>query len=525
MNPLLLPDLREIIGNDDRAELREFFSRLLPSQAAELLDGLTPGEISWALSTLEPPEAAAVFEYLPAAEQSLVAAGAGRGELAALLDKMSPDDRAQFVQRLPPGVVEEIMPLMAQADRRDVLRLLSFDEGTAGRRMTTDYASVRPDETCADALARVRREAPDKETIYSIFVIDANRHIVGVAGLKDLLLARPDARVSDLMRSEMVSVRCDEPVALAAESIKKYDLIAIPVLDAEGRMLGILTVDDLIDVLEHEATKDILSLGAVEPGALDRPYFENKIFRVVRLRVGWLLLLFVAEMFTGSVLRHYDEALARVVALSFFIPLLIGTGGNCGSQTVSTIIRSLALGEITFADWFRVLRREASTGLMLGLILGAVGVLRSLMWSPDLQLAFTVGCTLVAICTWSNAVAALVPLAAQRAGMDPTVLSAPLITTLVDATGLVIYFSIAMAMIGRLAEPLETIPADLIARVQDLAGQAPPQLAEKLRGLVEVSGAAAHPHDWLVPLIALGILGLVLFSVSRAGKLQQRTHA
>jgi magnesium transporter len=364
-------------------------------------------------------------------------------------------------------------------------------------------------------LEKVRHEAPNKETIYTVYVLDPDRHLEGVVGLKELLLGRPDQSVSSLMRKEVIAVRGDEPVQKAAELVKKYDLIALPVLDDRGRMLGIATVDDLIDTLEKKATEEILSLGGVEPGALDKPYFQNPIGLVVRKRVGWLLLLFVAEMFTGTVLRHFDESIQRVVALSFFIPLLIGTGGNAGSQTVSTIIRSLALKEIKTSDWPKILAREALSGLLLGLLLGFVGFVRSLMWDPhNYMLALTIGCTLVSICAWANAVAAMIPIFAQRAGMDPTVLSAPLITTLVDATGLIIYFNIATLFIVELSKPAVAISESIRHRLLNIASDAPEELAARLRDMAEVNPAAAK-NEWLFPTIAMVTLAIIFYMISR----------
>ncbi|HYG78481.1 MAG TPA: magnesium transporter [Planctomycetota bacterium] len=516
MNPLLIPELRELIQEKDVAQLRRLLEPLHPAHAADLIMGLKPQEISWALQVLDDAKEALIFEYLPEELQYELALGTGRAQMASLLNSLAPDDRAEFVRKLPTKVVDELLPLMAQAERNDVKRLLSFADGTAGSHMTTEYASVPAHLNCGEALTRVRNEAPDKETIYNIYLVDQDRHLQGVVGLKDLLLSRPDTPVDKIMVKEVVTVRADEPAVKAAESTAKFDLIAIPVVDDSNRLLGIVTVDDLMDVLEEEATEDILSLGGVEPGALDKPYFENPIALVVRKRVGWLMLLFVAEMFTGTVLRHYDEELAKVVALSFFIPLLIGTGGNAGSQTVSTIIRSLALKEITPAQWPQVLFREATTGLILGLLLGVVGTLRSLMWDHNnIELAATVGVTVVAICAWANSVAAVIPIFAQRAGLDPTVLSAPLITTLVDATGLLIYFSIAMAFISRLSEPVVAVPRELADRILALADAAPPDLSAKLRGLAQPPELHTHPHEWLFPLLALLVLTGVLFSMTR----------
>ena len=517
MNALLLPDLKEAITEKDEAGIRALLETLLPVQAAELLTTLPHDQISYALELLKDDKEALIFEYLPEKFQYELAIGAGREQLAKLVSAMNPDERVRFIRTLPTKIVEELMPMLAQAERSDIKRLLTFADGSAGSRMNTDYASVGSEMTCGAALEKVRHEAPNKETIYTVYVLDGDRHLEGVIGLKELLLGRPEQLVSSTMRKEVVAVRGDEPVQKAAELVKKYDLIAMPVLDDRGRMLGIVTVDDLIDILEKKATEEILSMGAVEPGALDKPYFQNPIGLVVRKRVGWLLLLFVAEMFTGTVLRHFDEAIERVVALSFFIPLLIGTGGNAGSQTVSTIIRSLALKEIKTSDWPKILAREALSGLMLGLLLGVVGFARSLMWDPtNYALALTIGCTLVAICAWANSVAAMIPIFAQRAGMDPTVLSAPLITTLVDATGLVLYFNIATLFIKKLSEEAAVIPEGLRQRIVDVATakDMPPDVATKLNEIAAV-GPPEAKNEWLFPAIALVTLSIIFYIMSR----------
>lgn len=518
MNPLLIPELRELVQEKDAASLRTFLEGLHPAQAAEIIDGLPPEELSWTLEIIADKQEALIFSYLPEDLQLEMAAGVGRPQLAKLVTALLPDDRADFVRRLPPKIVEEILPLMAHAERNDIKRLLSFPEGSVGARMTTDYATVPVTMNCGDALNKIRQEAPNKETIYQIYVVNDDRRLDGVLQLRDLLLAKADLPVKKIIRTELVVVHADEPTSTAAELTKKYDLLAVPVVDDVGRMLGIITVDDMMDVMEKQATQDILSLGAVEPGALDKPYFDTPVSTVVRKRVGWLLLLFVAEMFTGTVLRHFEEQLAIVVALSFFIPLLIGTGGNAGSQTVSTIIRSLALKEIEAKNWLKVAMREALTGFILGLILGVVGGVRSLMWAPDdMQLAMTVGITIMAICTWANTVAAMIPVFAHRVGLDPTVLSAPLITTLVDATGLVIYFSIAMAIIARLSAKVAPPTAEFLERLKALAMEAPENMKPQLQEMLP-KPAEHGPGEWLYPLIALMVLGGVFYMMSRTGR-------
>jgi len=300
-----------------------------------------------------------------------------------------------------------------------------------------------PSMTVGEALKHIRSVAREKESIYACYVMGPAGSLLGAVSLRDLVMAELDRPVSEVMRRKPVTVNALDDQEIVATKIAKYNLLAVPVLEKEQTVVGFVTVDDVIDVLVEEQTEDLLRMAAVEPGALDKPYFDNPIFRVVRKRIGWLLLLFVAETFTGTVLRYYESELAAVVALSFFIPLLIGTGGNAGSQTVTTIIRSIALGEIRLRQAGRVLTREMTIGIMIGVLVGAVAFFRALLWGQHTPLAFTVSLTVVAICTWSTTVGSLIPIAAERFGVDPAVLSAPLITTLVDATGLIIYFSIA----------------------------------------------------------------------------------
>jgi magnesium transporter len=290
--------------------------------------------------------------------------------------------------------------------------------------------------------------AREKESIYACYVMDPTAGtLMGAVSLRDLVMAELARPLIEVMRRKPITVTTLEDREAVAHKIAKYNLLAVPVLEADGRVVGFVTVDDVIDVMIEEQTEDILRMAAVESGALDKPYFENSIWRVVRKRIGWLLLLFVAETSTGTVLRHFESELAAVVALAFFIPLLIGTGGNAGAQTVTTIIRAIALGEIRRRDAWKVFLREASTGLIIGLLLGGFAFGRALLWGAHMPLALTVSITVLVICSWSTTVGSLIPIVAKRFGLDPAVLSAPLITTLVDATGLVIYFLIAKAIL------------------------------------------------------------------------------
>jgi magnesium transporter len=326
---------------------------------------------------------------------------------------------------------------------------LKYPENSAGRLMTDKFVKVPLAMTAGEVLERVREVGEDVETVNDLYIFDDKDYLIGVVSLHRVVLARPDTPVRDIMAIKVISVPPTEDQETVARLVAHYDFNAIPVV-LGGRMFGVITVDDVIDVLIEEGTEDQLKFGAVEAGVIDQPYFTTPIWRVVRSRVGWLLLLFVAGTLTGTVLRTFEGELAKVVALSFFIPLLIGSGGNTGAQTVSTIIRGIALKEIQLRDTLRVVVRELGSGLLLGALLGVIGLIRAWIWGSGGELSLVVALTLVAICTWANTIGALIPLLAQRLKIDPALVSAPLITTLVDATGLAIYLLIAKLLLSEL---------------------------------------------------------------------------
>lgn len=413
-------DLAELINELTLAEAASVVSLLPVQRAIEICDQPTMRRRAAILEQLEPPRAAQILAGLSA------------------------DERTDIIQKMGQHERHRILPKLSSEIRKEVEGLLRYPPHTAGGIMTTEFVRLDPRMTVADALKHIRSVAREKESIYACYVMDPGTgRLHGAVSLRDLVMAELETAVTKVMRPKPVTVNALDDQEAVAQKIGKYNLLAVPVLEKDGSVVGFVTVDDVIDVLIEEQTEDILRMAAVEPGALDKPYFDNPIFRVVRKRIGWLLLLFVAETFTGTVLRYYENELAAVVALSFFIPLLIGTGGNAGSQTVTTIIRSIALGEIRLKDAGRVLAREMSTGMMIGLLIGGVAFGRALLWGAHVPLAFTVSLTVLAICCWSTTVGSLIPIAAERFGVDPAVLSAPLITTLVDATGLIIYFTIA----------------------------------------------------------------------------------
>jgi magnesium transporter len=457
-NPLLVPDLRELLQAGETAALSEFLADYHPARVAEVVEDLGPGEGDTMFGLLAPRARAEVMSYLEPETQVRIVAGMTPADAAALLHLMSHDERADLVKRLDDERVDQILPRLAHAEREDIRRLASYEPGTAGAVMTTDYATLPPHITIREAIDQLRHVAPDRETIYYSYVVDAQRKLIGLVSLKALILARPRARVDEIMQRDIIFARVDEDQESVARKIEKYDLIAIPVVDANDMLLGIVTHDDALDILRQEQTEDILAFGGVarDAQADEGPYWGGRIAAVVRRRIGWLLMLFFAGTITSFVLRRFSWVEGRLhdpsIDLELFIPLLIGTGGNAGSQTVGTIIRGLALGEIHRQDAWRVLVREWLTGLFLGTLLGTLGFLYTwLVLGHPPQFCAVIALAILGICMWANCVGALVPMLARRFGIDPAVVSAPLISTLVDATGLVIYYSIAIVLLIKLA--------------------------------------------------------------------------
>lgn len=431
-----LPGIRSLLADEEAPDVADVLERLSPDEREEVFAQLSGDLAAEALAETDGETQRDLLEDLEEAR------------FREVLSHLPVDDLAQIITDVPEQR-EHLLSAIEPDDRGEVQTLLTFPEQSAGRLMTDQYVRVGPDQTVAQVLEHIRGVDGDCETLTDLYVCENIDRLIGVFSLRELVLARPDQRVADLMETDVISVAPTEDQEVAARLVARYNFLALPVVQ-NGRILGIVTVDDIIDVLTQENTEDQLKQSAVEPGVLNAPYFATPLWRVVRSRIGWLVLLFVAETATGSVLRGFDEELQRVTALSFFIPLLIGTGGNTGAQTVSTIIRGLALKEVRLRDTGRVLVRELAGGALLGLLLGTIAFGRALMWHSGFQLSLVVGLTILAICTWANTIGSLIPLAAAKFKVDPALVSAPLITTLVDATGLAIYLLIAKALLSQL---------------------------------------------------------------------------
>ena len=444
-----LQSIREALETSRIDDALAALLRLRPPDRAEAFSDLDDDSQAALLPRLDIPATADLLEDLQDEEAAEVAGSLSNQVLADVLDEMEPDEAADVLGDLSPE--RRAQALADMEDAEEVVPLLGHPDETAGGLMTTAFIQVRRFTTVAQALGFLREVGSEEETPNTLYVVNRDGALIGVVGLRELLLADPQATIESIMERDVISVPVGAAQEEAARLMIRYDLTALPVVNEQRRLVGVITHDDVIEVLEEEATEDVLHLGAVESGPLvDKPYWSQRLGEVVRARFFWLLGLFVAETLTGTVLRHFSGELQAVVSLSFFIPLLIGTGGNAGSQTVTTVIRALALKEVHHHDALRVLFRELRTAAILGTLLGAVAFGRVLLWGLPTEMATVVSVTILAICVWANTVGCLVPILAHALGIDPTVMSAPLITTLVDATGLLIYLSVAAMVLSEI---------------------------------------------------------------------------
>jgi magnesium transporter len=448
LNVLFLPELREMLSERDEQGLSDVIHELHPATVADFSEGLTVEETWQLLDHADIRRQAEIFAFYPNDKQEAMASGVGRERMSRLLEAMAPDDRVDLLQRLGSDVADSLLPLVAKADREDIRRLLSYPEDSAGSVMTTDYATLPADIPVSEAIARIRQQAPEKETIYYIYVLTQDRRLVGFVSLRDLIVAKPSALVADIMQHDVLTVRVDQDQEQVAQELARYDFLAIPVVDDQHRLVGIITHDDVMDVMVQEATEDALHMAGVGP--LEENYLEAPFTTVWRKRAVWLSCLFIAELFTFTALAHFEDEIAKVLALSLFVPLCISTGGNSGSQAATLITRAMALGHIRMQDWWRVLRHELVMGLALGLTLGGIGLVRASMTPQSVlgevdhwALAIVIGQAVASICLWGTLVGSMLPLAFRRLGFDPGYASSPFVATFVDVTGIVIYFTIA----------------------------------------------------------------------------------
>ena len=437
--------IEELVREGDVTALTARLADTPVLTVAEELSRLDGSETAVAFRVLSRDRALEVFEALDPSDQQQVLDGLRDDRVLHLVENLDPDDRVRLFDELPAKVVTLLLEQLSADERRMTGLLMGYPEDSVGRHMSPEYVSLRASLTVEDALARIRREGVDAETIYALPVLDDHRRLIGVTGLRSLIVADPATRIGDLMTTDVHMVTTDTDREDAARLVREAGLIALPVVDSEQRLVGVLTVDDAMEILEVEETEDFALHGGHAP--LNKPYLAVSAFGLARARGVWLLVLIIAAALTVNVLQFFEDTLEQVVTLALFIPLLIDTGGNSGAQASTAVIRAMAVGEVRLADLPRIVWREARVGVLLGAMLAvAVFIPVTLIWGADF--GFVMAITLVTICTWATIAGAALPLLAKRIGIDPAVVSAPVITTLVDATGLVIYFLVAITILG-----------------------------------------------------------------------------
>lgn len=454
MNPTLaMINLEALIEARDFNTLREQTKNWSAGDLAELMEPLSAEKEAVIFRLLPREQAADVFSYLSEERQEELLKAMAHEDVANILNAMSPDDRTSLLEEMPANVIQHLLSLLSAEERTVASQLLGYDEDSVGRLMTPDFVRVRPQWTIAQALEHIRRYGKDSETMSMIYVIDDNNKLVDDLRIRQVLLAAPTDIVADLMDSRFVYLKATDNREKAVEAFKDSDLNALPVTDKEDMLIGIVTVDDILDVAEEEATEDIQKMGGSE--ALDEPYMKIAISKMVQKRATWLVILFLSEMLTATAMGNFEHEIAKAVVLSIFVPLVISSGGNSGSQASTLIIRAMALGEVRLVDWWRVMRREFLSGLSLGGILGVIGFIRISVWhylfdayGPHwFLLAVTVGIALVGIVLWGSLSGSMLPFLLKRIGLDPATSSAPFVATLVDVSGLIIYFSVAAVIL------------------------------------------------------------------------------
>lgn len=442
--------VEKLIAERATDELQALLRRLHPADIADLLDVLDETERVVVFAQLDTVTAAEVLdEALDDTTLDLVEAVPDE-QVADLLETLPMDDAAELLSELPPERSEELLALMEPDEAAEVQKLLAYEDDTAGRLMTEKVVRVRRCWTVEETIEQLRAMDPETETFAYLYTVDDDEHLTGVVPLRQLLTAPPDAPLGDLVDPQPFSVSVDTDQEEVARLVARYDFVAIPVVDREGRLAGVITHDDVVDILAEEATEDIQRFGGSQP--LERTYLSVGVATMARKRIGWLLMLLLSATLTSAVIKLFAAEIAQVAALNLFIAMLIGTGGNAGSQTTATVIRALGLGEINPRDAPRVLWQEVRTGLLMGVVMALAAFGYALLWNSSHELgpelALAVSLSISAILVWAVAMGSLLPLVAARLGIDPTVVSGPMMSTLVDATGLFIYFNIARLVLG-----------------------------------------------------------------------------
>ncbi|HRW87355.1 MAG TPA: magnesium transporter [Thermovirgaceae bacterium] len=427
-------------------ETKEALSTMEPADISEMLVGSPRAKMVLIFRLLPKDLAIEVFEHMEGSGREELLASFTEEEAAEIIEEMSDDDRTALLDELPAKTVKKLMQHLSPEERKIANRLLNYPEDSAGRIMTAEYIGLKASMTVVDALQHIRREARSKETIYTCFVMDRERRLKGVVDLEDIILAQPETLISDLMDDDPVHVRTTMDQEELARLMSRYDLHVIPVVDLEDRLVGIVTFDDVLDIVEEEATEDFERMAGIQP--IDEKYLDTGVFTLAGKRLTWLMVCILTQALTSSILKYHESSIQSVVALTFFIPFLIDSGGNTGTQSSTLMIRGMTLGEIEWGNIGRVFMREAFTGLMLGAALALFGVFRAITLGTGTDVAVVVAVSLVAVVLIGNLAGVILPFAARALRFDPAIVSGPFITTVVDVVGLLVYFGIATRIMG-----------------------------------------------------------------------------
>ncbi|HMN25166.1 MAG: magnesium transporter [Ignavibacteriaceae bacterium] len=454
LSRLLQPEIQSLIEERQLGILKEILLDWTPADIAELLVDLPEKDRVIIFRLLSKELAADTFEYMDFDTQMELLKLMGKEESAVILNEMDPDDRTALFEELPSAAAKQLIQLLSPDERKIAVTLLGYPENSVGRLMTPDYIAIKPSFTIQQTLDFIRENGKNKETLNIVYVIDDNGKLIDDVKIKDFLLAPLDSKVEDLMEENFVALHVFDDQEIAVEAFKKYDRVALPVVDRAGMLIGIVTVDDVFDVAEEEATEDIHKLAAIQ--VLEDSYSTIPLFEMIKKRGSWLAVLFVGEMFTTTALGFFEDEMRRAIVLTLFIPLIISSGGNSGSQAATLVIRALSLGEVTLRDWYMIFKRELYTGLALGAILASIGFLRITIWevTSDIYgehwflIGATVSLSLISVVLWGTISGSMLPFILKKFGLDPATSSAPLVATMVDVFGIVIYFSIALFLLS-----------------------------------------------------------------------------
>lgn len=450
-----LTELKEAIHEQNWAFVSEQLKELYPPDIAEIFNKLKIEEAKYVYKQLDEQVAADVLVELEDDVREDFLASLTSKEIAEHIDNMDSDDAADVIAELPDNVQDEVLSQMEDSEQAsDIVDLLNYDENTAGGLMATELVRVHVNSNSVECVREIRAQADVVENIYTIYVVDDDEKLVGLLSLKKLVISPTRSKIADIYDPKVISVKTNTDAEEVANIMDKYNLVVLPVVDALGRLVGRITIDDIVDVRRDEETEDAQKMAGVE--AFDEPYMSLSIWEILKKRAGWLVVLFLGETLTASAMGFFENEIAKVVILALFVPLIISSGGNTGSQASTLVIRALALGEITVRSWWTIIKREIKVGLVLGLILGIIGFLRVVIWAQFttlygphwMEIGLVVGSSLVGVVLWGNTIGSLFPLILKRLGLDPAVSSAPFVATLVDVTGLIIYFSVASLLLG-----------------------------------------------------------------------------